>query len=148
MTAPVPWSAMASTGGRLTARVREFLDAPRFAVIGTVGHDRSPHLTVIWYERRGDEVVFNTTVERAKARNLRADPHASLLVGGADRYVRLDGRAREVARGAEALADIRRLGVRYGDDESADRQVRDVWSKQDRVTYALTVERVYRYGVE
>jgi PPOX class probable F420-dependent enzyme len=133
---------------QLDADVRGFLDTPRFAVMGTVNPDGSPQLSVIWYERRGDEVVINTTRERAKARNLTADPRASLLVGETDRYVRLDGLARAVAFGDEALKDIRALGVRYDGEAAADRQVRAVWGKQERVTYAIAVRRVYKYGFE
>ena len=68
-----------------------------------------------------------------------------MLVGDIAVYVRVDGRARVVATGREALEDIRRLGIRYDGPEAAERQVREVWSKQDRVTYALSVERVYEY---
>ena len=131
---------------KLGEDVRTFLDAPRFAVLGTVNPDRSPHLSVIWYDRRGDEVIVNTTHERMKARNLAEDPRASLLVGESERYVRLDGVAHAVAFGDEALKDIRALGVRYDGEAAADRQVRAVWGKQDRVTYAIRIRHVYTYG--
>lgn len=125
--------------------VRAFLDAPRVAVLGTLNLDGSPQLSVIWYERRGDEVVVNTTAPRVKARNMTRDPRASLLVGESEQYVRLDGEARLVASGAEALRDIRGLAVRYNGEEAAERQTRDVWSKQERVTYAIQIKRVYKY---
>ena len=129
----------------LDAAVRAFLDAPRFAVLGTLNLDGSPQLSVIWYERRGDEVVVNTTAPRVKARNMERDPRVSLLVGESEQYVRLDGEARLVASGAEALRDIRALAVRYNGEEAAERQTRDVWSKQERVTYAIQIKRVYKY---
>ncbi len=132
----------------LDAAVRVFLDAPRFAVLATLNPDGSAHLTVIWYARRDDEVIVNTTAPRKKAANIARDPRVSLLVGESDRYVRLDGEARSVATGADALRDIRELAVRYDGEAAADRQTRDVWSKQERVTYAITVRRVYRYGFE
>lgn len=69
----------------------------------------------------------------------------ALLVGEAERYVRLGGVARAVAVGEEALQDIRSLGVRYDGPEAADRQVRNVWGKQSRVTYAIQIRRVYKY---
>jgi len=132
----------------LSERARRFLLEPRGAVLGTLNPDRSPHLTVIWYELREDEIVFNTTASRVKARNLSRDPRASILVGDMSIYVRIDGRGREVASGGDALEDIRRLAIRYDGPEAAERQVREVWSKQDRVTYALSIERVYEYGLE
>ncbi len=132
----------------LDAAVREFLDAPRFAVLATLNPDGSAHLTVIWYARRDGEVIINTTAPRKKAANIARDPRVSLLVGESDRYVRLDGGARSVATGADALRDIRELAVRYDGEAAAERQTRDVWSKQERVTYAIAVRRVYRYGFE
>ena len=132
----------------LDDEVRVFLDAPRSADLATLNPDGSPQLSVIWYERRGDEVVVNTTVQRVKAHNMDRDPRVSLLVGDPERYVRLDGDARLVATGADALADIRALAVRYNGEDAAARQARDVWSTQQRVTYAIAIRRVYRYGFE
>ena len=133
---------------RLDDDIRAFLDVARPADLGTVNADGSAHLSMIWYERRGDEVVVNTTVERVKARNMGRDPRVSLLVGEPARYIRLDGAARVIATGAEALADIRALAVRYNGGKVAERQTRDVWSKELRVTYAIAVRRVYRYGFD
>lgn len=132
---------------RISDAVRRFLEGARFAAIATLNHDGSPHVTVVWFEVRGDEVVVNTTTSRVKARNLSRDARVSILVGDADRYVRIDGRARAIAHGRQALEDIRRLGIRYDGVEAAERQVRDVWSRQERVTYAIAAERVYAYDV-
>jgi len=132
----------------LQADVRAYLDAPRFAVLATVNSDGTPHLTVIWYARRDDEVIVNTTAPRKKSANIAHDPRVSLLVGESERYVRLDGDARSVATGAAALSDIRELAVRYDGEAAAERMTREVWSKQERVTYAIAVRRVYRYGFD
>ena len=133
---------------KLDDDVRTFLDASRSADLATINANGSPQLSVIWYERRGDEVVVNTTTERVKARNIDRDARVSLLVGDPERYVRLDGVARVVATGPQALADIRALAVRYNGEDAAERQARDVWSTQQRVTYAIAIRRVYRYGFE
>ncbi len=133
---------------KLAADVRAFLDAPRSADLGTINPDGSPQLSIIWYERRDDEVVINTTAQRIKARNMDHDPRVSLLIGDADTYVRIDGDARVIATGAHAVADIRAMAVRYAGEEHAEKQTRDTWSKQDRVTYAIVITRVYRYGFD
>ena len=133
---------------KLDDDVRAFLDAPRPADLATLNPDGSPQLSVIWYARRGDEVVVNTTAQRVKTKNMERDGRVALLVGDPQKYVRLDGDARIVATGAEALADIRALAVRYNGEEAAERMTRDVWSTQDRVTYAIAVRRVYRYGFD
>ena len=132
---------------RLPDPVRTFLDAPRLAVLATIREDGSPHLTVVWYARRGDELIMNTTVPRSKARNLERDPRVSLLVGDMERYVRLEGPARVVATGPEALRDIHDLGVRYDGEAAAEKQTREVWSTQERVTYGIEARRLYRYEV-
>jgi PPOX class probable F420-dependent enzyme len=132
---------------KLPDPVREFLDAPRFAVLATIRPDGSPHLTVVWYAVRGDDLIVNTTVPRSKARNLERDPRVSLLVGEMERYVRIEGPARVVATGAEALRDIHDLGVRYDGEAAAERQTRTVWSAQARVTYAIAAQRLYRYEI-
>ena len=133
---------------KLDDDVRAFLDAPRPADLATLNPDGSPQLSVIWYARRGDVVVVNTTAQRVKTKNMERDGRVALLVGDPQKYVRLDGDARIVATGAEALADIRALAVRYNGEEAALRMTHDVWSTQDRVTYAISVRRVYRYGFD
>jgi PPOX class probable F420-dependent enzyme len=132
---------------KLPDAVRAFLDAPRLAVLATIRDDGSAHLTVVWYARRGDELIVNTTVPRSKARNLDRDPRAALLVGEMERYVRIEGPARVIATGADALRDIHDLAVRYDGEAAAERQTRTVWSTQQRVTYAVAVRRLYRYEV-
>ena len=42
---------------KLGGAVRTFLDVPRFAVMGTLNPDGAPHLSVVWYDRRGDELI-------------------------------------------------------------------------------------------
>jgi len=136
-------------------RVREYLAAPRYAVIATVNPDGSPQLTEIWYDLRGDELIVNMAAERVKVRNLARDPRVSLLVAGVKgeptwdsiRYVRVDGRAREIASGADGVEDIYRLGIRYDGPEEAERAKRETWSKQQRVTYAIDAKRVYVKGL-
>jgi PPOX class probable F420-dependent enzyme len=133
---------------KLNAADRTFLDAPRFAVLGTLNKSGSTHLTVIWYGRRDDEPIVNTTAPRTKAANIARDPRVSLLVGESDRYLRLDGIARIIATGEAALRDIHDLAVRYDGEVAAEKQTREVWSKQERVTYAIAVRRIYRYGFD
>jgi PPOX class probable F420-dependent enzyme len=133
---------------KLDPTIRAFLDGPRFAVLGTLNEDGSAHLTVIWYGRRDDEPIVNTTAPRKKAANIARDPRVSLLVGESDRYVRLDGTARILATGEAALRDIHDLAVRYDGEAAAEKQTREVWSKQARVTYAIAVRRIYRYGFD
>jgi PPOX class probable F420-dependent enzyme len=124
-----------------------FLDAPRFAVLATKNADGSAHLTVIWYERDGAEILMNTRAGRVKDRNLRRDPRFALCVEDGYRFVSLNGVATtRDADQARAEADILRLGIRYDGQKEAERQTRELWSTQARVTYRLRIERILAVG--
>jgi PPOX class probable F420-dependent enzyme len=131
---------------KLTPEQREFLEGKRFAVVGTVNPDGSPHLAAMWYLLDGDDIVVNSAEGRLKDRNLAADPRMSVLIADGYRFVRLDGRARIDHDQATAQADIRRLAVLNYGAAKADEAVRNRFSKQHRITYRLPIRRVYADG--
>jgi PPOX class probable F420-dependent enzyme len=131
----------------LTQAERDFLSEPRFAVLGTTNENGSPHLTVMWYALEGEEIMFNTAAGRRKPENLARDPRASLIVPDGYRFVRVDGTVRANDEQLVAQADIRKLALRYYQNE--DRAQRDVdaeWAKQHRITYRMPLGRVYSSG--
>ncbi|MGH2498517.1 MAG: PPOX class F420-dependent oxidoreductase [Candidatus Limnocylindria bacterium] len=132
----------------LTAAMRAFLQERRFAVLATLRKDGSPLLTVMWFLLDGDEIVFNSKRGRRKDDNLTRDPRVSLIVEDEYRFVRVEGRVRAIADPAVAQADIGRLAVRYEGTESAERRMREVFSRQERISYRLPVRRVYAGGFD
>ena len=129
--------------------MRAFLDAPRFAVLGTVRPDGSPQLTVIWYALRGDRVMINTRVGREKQRNVARDARVSLCVEDGYRAVTIDGRVVDATLDqAVARADILALGVRYDGEAEARRQYEAKWARQVRVTYYVSIDRVHAVGFD
>ena len=130
----------------LTPEQRAFLEENRFAVVGTVNPDGSPHLAVMWYLLDGDEVVVNSAHGRIKDRNLARDPRLSLLVADGYRFVRVDGSARIEHDQKIAHADIRRLAALNYGDERADTQMRTSFGKQHRISYRVPIGRVYSDG--
>lgn len=64
----------------LTDAHRALLDGKNFATIATVNPDGSPHTSVVWVKRDGDDVLVSTVVGRKKDRNLRKDPRISISV--------------------------------------------------------------------
>jgi PPOX class probable F420-dependent enzyme len=131
----------------LTQAERNFLDEPRFAVLGTTNQNGSAHLTVMWYVLEGDEIMFNTAAGRQKPDNLARDPRASLVVPDEYRFVRVEGAVRANDDQALAQADIRKLAFRYyQSEERVQRSVDATWSKQHRITYRMPVRRVYSSG--
>lgn len=132
----------------LSTNVRRFLTEPNFAVLATINPDGTPQQTVLWYEIQGETVLMNTKAGRLKDRNLRRDPRASLCITGDGQGVTLRGRVELIDDQAIAQADIKRLAIRYNGPEVAERQVRQQFSKEHRVTIHLTVESVVLQEIE
>jgi len=53
---------------------------PVYATLATVGRDGHPHLTVIWIERDGEELVYSTTVNRQQYRDIVRDPRVTVMI--------------------------------------------------------------------
>jgi PPOX class probable F420-dependent enzyme len=61
--------------------VRAFLlHGTRTAKVATTMKDGHPHVMPVWFVLDGDDVVFTTGEGSAKARHLRRDPRAALVV--------------------------------------------------------------------
>lgn len=72
--------------GPLTESQLALFDELYFGVVTTLRADGSPQTTVVWVERDGDTVSFNTAYGRAKPGNLERDPRISVLVTAPDFY--------------------------------------------------------------
>ncbi|WP_228000231.1 PPOX class F420-dependent oxidoreductase [Nocardia australiensis] len=59
---------------------RELLDGTNFATVATLNPDGDPQTSVVWILREGDTVVFPSTTDRQKVRNLTRDARISLTV--------------------------------------------------------------------
>jgi PPOX class probable F420-dependent enzyme len=64
----------------LRDRDRRILEAPNFASVATLMPDGSSHVSTIWIDVDGDDVVFNTSEGRVKTINIRRDPRVSISV--------------------------------------------------------------------
>jgi PPOX class probable F420-dependent enzyme len=128
--------------------VRSYLDEVRFGVLGTVNADGSPQQTVMWYERRGDDIMMNTKRGRRKDRNLLRDTRASLCVEDEFRYVTLEGTIEMIEDQDTAQADITALAVRYHGRERGEAMGRDEFGKQERITLILHVDRIDVHGLD
>ena len=131
----------------LTQAERDFLFEMRFAVLGTTNENGSAHLTVMWYVLEGDEIMFNTAAGRRKPDNLARVARASLIVPDGYRFVRVDGTVRANDDQTVAQADIRKLALRYYQNEDrVQRGVDATWAKQHRITYRMPASHVYSSG--
>ena len=64
----------------LRDRDRRILEAPNFASVATLMPNGSSHVSTIWIDVDGDDVVFNTSEGRVKTVNIRRDPRVSISV--------------------------------------------------------------------
>ncbi len=126
----------------LTETQRAFIREPNYAVATTLRADGSPHSTVVWVDEEDGKILFNTTLHRAKYRELENDPRASVVVMAPDGYhwVAASGPVTLTTEGA--LDDIERLSWKY--DGQAFRGLRD---GEVRVTARLEPEQVTGYDV-
>src|SRR5437868_15525180 len=99
---------------KLNDKLREYLRAPRFAVLATINEDGTPQQTVVWYElQEDDRIMMNTRVGRIKEKNLRRDPRMSFCVEEDYRYLTIRGRAELNYDKDQALEGIKTLAIRY-----------------------------------
>jgi PPOX class probable F420-dependent enzyme len=59
---------------------RFLLSGPHTAKAATVRPDGRPHITPVWFDLDGDDVIFTTFETTVKARDLRRDPRISLCI--------------------------------------------------------------------
>ncbi len=131
----------------LTPMVRAFLDERRYAVLATINESGMPHLTAIWYELQGDEVLMNTAAGRLKHRNLQRDPRLTICIVDEERYVTLYGRAAFQDDPAQAQKDDYRLAIRYDGPERARERASEI-ALQQRVSIWMAPTHVHAYGFD
>jgi PPOX class probable F420-dependent enzyme len=126
---------------------RAFLRGRRFAVVATINPDGTPQQSVMWYDVRGDTLIMNTQAHAVKVKNLRRDPRIYVCVEDEYRYVNVVGRAEIDYDPARTQADIAALAERYEGPDARERMVLNTFSKQQRVTIHVAIERVDPHGV-
>ncbi len=88
---------------------RDLLVGAAHGVLSTMMPDGQPQSSIVWVDYDGACVLINTTLERQKGRNMRANPKVALLVidpQNGSRWIEIRGNVVEISRdGAEAHAD-------------------------------------------
>ena len=96
---------------------RDLLTRPICGVFTTMGGDGQPQSSLVWIDADEDCARVNTTLERQKGRNLRANPKVSLLVVDPEntaRFIQVRGEAELVFAGAvEHLDALTRKYTRH-----------------------------------
>ncbi|USQ86345.1 PPOX class F420-dependent oxidoreductase [Streptomyces phaeoluteigriseus] len=126
----------------LSDSLKALLDSPVFITVATLQPDGSPQVSPVWVKRDGDDVLFSTTVDRQKYKNLMRDPRVTFVVQPADSpytYAEVRGTAEMSTEGARELIDelsVKYTGKRYADFNPA--SVNDA----DRVTVRIKARKV------
>ena len=139
---PTPAEAPATA---LSPRVREFLQAPRYAVLATSGEDGEPHQATTWFRLEPDDrILLNSRWPRRWPRELSTGGRCSIaVVDPSDRehWVGLQGVLDERVDDLErARQDICDLADRY-DQGTSERY--EIFRAQPRVSFLIRVTRVH-----
>jgi PPOX class probable F420-dependent enzyme len=98
----------------LTEEQGSLFKGKNLGVVATIRADGSPQVTPVWVDWDGTHVLFNTAVNRAKAKNILRNPVVTVAVTNRDRpaqYVSVTGTAELREEGA--LEHIQVLSRRY-----------------------------------
>lgn len=85
-----------------------------YGQLATIRADGTPHVSVVWVDTDGENVLVNTAKGRAKHRHVARDGRATLHVANNENpyeYVSVTGRATLVDEGADAHID--KLAAKY-----------------------------------
>jgi len=125
-------------------KYRDIFDKKAFAQLATIMPDGTPHVSPVWFEYDGQNIIINTAKGRVKDRNMRRDPRVGLDILDPDnpyRHVSIRGRVIEITEeGADKLID--KLAKKYiNQDRYPHRAPGEV-----RVTYKIAPEHTHTMG--
>ena len=131
---------------KLTQKQADLLRGRNWGTVTTLRADGSPHSTPVWIDTDGENVLFNTSIGRAKERHLRRDPRVSVVVLPAEDqqsgYVSVTGTAELSEEGA--VAHIDKLAKKYiGQDKYPYLQ-----PGERRVIVKIAPEKVDGFGID
>jgi len=132
----------------VTDAIRAFLDDPRFAVVATIDEDTTPQLSVVWYELAENTIVFSTSVNNRKHRNLQRDARLTVCVEDGYRYVTLRCAATVETDPAIVSADVHRQAVRYMGPEAGPAMAENIVTTSPHILVRATIEHVTAFGFE
>jgi PPOX class probable F420-dependent enzyme len=122
----------------------DLLNKPAFANLATIMADGSPHVTPVWFDYDGRNILINSVKGRVKDRNMRNQRTVALSImdpANPYRYLQIRGKVTEITEtGADAHID--KLAKKYlSVDKYPYRAPGEV-----RVIYKITPERCSTLG--
>jgi PPOX class probable F420-dependent enzyme len=133
----------------MTETLLERIGTHGLGVLVTIKRDGRPQLSNVTYVFDGNRVRVSLTDDRAKTRNLRRDPRASLYVDGPGgrSYVVLEGKAELSPVAADPHDDVVEDLVDYYRTASGEHpdwdEYRAVMVQDKRLMFSMTVDHAY-----
>ena len=94
---------------QLSDKARQLINRPVLATLATIDGQGRPHLTPLWIDLDGDDLIINTAQGRAKARHIEENPEVGVTVIDPDdpyNVVAIRGTVTDVTtEGADAMID-------------------------------------------
>ncbi|MFJ9412066.1 PPOX class F420-dependent oxidoreductase [Streptomyces sp. NPDC101393] len=128
---------------RMSEKLKNVVDSRVFVTVATLQPDGSPHQSVVWVGRDGDDLFFVTGVDKLKVRNLRRDPRLSVPVNPPDEpygYAVISGIARFESAGSRERMD--QLALKYTDKTFAAHRPEAQAALPELVTVHLTPRKI------
>jgi PPOX class probable F420-dependent enzyme len=122
----------------------DLLHKKAFAQLATLMPDGSPHVTPVWFDYDGSNIIVNSAKGRVKDRNMRRDARVSLSIMDPDnpyRHLSIRGRVVDITEGG-ADDHIDKLAKKYlNQDRYPNRAPGEV-----RVMYKIQPEHSFTMG--
>jgi PPOX class probable F420-dependent enzyme len=104
---------------RLTEKQARLFRERNWGNVATIRPDGTPHVTPVWVDTDGENILFNTAYGRAKVEHIQNDPRVAIEVHDEDdpqaAYVSVTGTAELVDEGADEHID--KLAQKYIGEE-------------------------------
>ncbi|MGW0903064.1 PPOX class F420-dependent oxidoreductase [Streptomyces sp. NPDC002853] len=127
----------------MSEKLQETLDSRVFVTVATLQPDGSPHQSVVWVGRNGDDLFFVTGVDKIKVRNLRRDPRLSVTVNPPNEpygYAVISGTARFESAGSRERMD--ELALKYTGKTYAEHHPTSYAALPELITVHVTAEKL------
>lgn len=99
------------------------LQGTKTGKLATVREDGRPHVTPIWYQLDGEDLIFNTHIDTVKAKNMARDPRISIAIDDQTppySYVTIEGTVTFSQDPEELLRWATKIGGRYMGENQAE----------------------------
>ncbi|MGW7634855.1 PPOX class F420-dependent oxidoreductase [Streptomyces decoyicus] len=127
----------------MSDKLKDALDSRFFVTVATLQPDGSPHQSVVWVGRDGNDLFFVTGIDKLKVRNLRRDPRLSVTANPPDEpygYAVISGTARFESAGSRERMD--ELAVKYTGKIYAEHHPESSATLPELITVYLTPQKI------